>query len=50
MLQAALGSAEQCLIWHAFAQAGVGVGATATVSRRGVITATDSFDLPAQCH
>ncbi len=43
------GSGDECLIWQAFAAYGVGVGAQGVVSHQGVVTVTESFDLPAQC-
>lgn len=49
MLQAVAGSGRECLIWRGFAATGIGVGATGTVSRRGVVTITESFALPASC-
>jgi extracellular elastinolytic metalloproteinase len=48
MLQGAA-AARQCLIWEAFAHFGVGVGASGTVSSRGVVTITESFTKPATC-
>jgi hypothetical protein len=45
-------SARECLVWRAFAEYGVGVGATATetTSRRAVVVTVDeSFDVPAVC-
>ena len=50
MLSAAAGGSPQtCVIWRAFAAAGVGQGASATISRRGVIKATNSFTVPVAC-
>jgi len=50
MLQSASSSAaDACLIWKSFAQFGVGVGAKATVSRRGAVSITESFTLPNSC-
>ena len=40
---------DDCLVWNAFAQYGVGVGASATVSKKGVVTVVESFDLPRGC-
>jgi hypothetical protein len=40
---------DDCLVWNAFAQYGVGVGASATVSKKGVVTVVESFDLPTGC-
>lgn len=48
MLQAAA-PARQCLIWKGYAATGIGVGATGTVSRRGAVTITESFAVPANC-
>jgi hypothetical protein len=49
MLQEAAGSGRECLIWRGFAQQGIGVGARGTASRRGVVTVTESFQLPSNC-
>ena len=51
MLQsvALAGSGRECLIWEAFAQFGVGVGADGAVSRRGKVTIVESFATPATC-
>ena len=53
MLQsaAARGAPAQhsCLIWKGFAQYGIGVGASGTVSKQGVVTITPSTTLPAGC-
>jgi len=38
-----------CLVWEAFAEFGVGVGADGNVDRRGNVTITESFALPAEC-
>jgi extracellular elastinolytic metalloproteinase len=38
---------NDCKVWTAFAQYGVGNGATSTVSGSGVITVTESFAIPA---
>jgi hypothetical protein len=40
---------RECLVWDAFADYGVGVGASSTVSRRGIVTVVESFALPAEC-
>jgi hypothetical protein len=43
---------DDCFVWSAFAQYGVGVGATATVVRKGAtvtVTVAESFDLPRGC-
>lgn len=40
---------RDCLVWDAFADYGVGVGASSTVSRRGIVTVVESFALPAEC-
>ncbi|HYK04895.1 MAG TPA: M36 family metallopeptidase [Thermoanaerobaculia bacterium] len=37
---------RDCLVWTAFAQYGVGVGAKATVSGTGAVTVTESFTIP----
>ena len=39
---------DACLVWQAFGQFGVGVGAKATV-RRTTVTVTESFAVPAAC-
>ena len=49
MLQSAAGTGRECLIWRGFATGGIGVGADGTISRRGVLTITESFTLPASC-
>jgi len=51
MLQSALaaGAGHECLIWRAFAQYGVGVGASGVVNADGTVTATESFSVPAGC-
>ena len=49
MLQSAAGTGRECLIWRGFAATGIGVGAKGTVSRRGTVTITESFTLPANC-
>ena len=48
MLMAA-GSAEDCLIWEAFANFGVGVGASGEVGPQQGIVVTESFDVPEGC-
>ena len=40
---------DKCLVWDAFADFGVGVGAQATLSRRGTWTITESTSLPSGC-
>jgi len=42
------GNRDRCLVWDAFADYGVGVGATAVVRKTGV-TVTESKALPADC-
>ena len=50
MLESAKGSAaDSCLIWQSFAKFGVGVGAKASISRRGAVTIAESFAFPASC-
>jgi extracellular elastinolytic metalloproteinase len=39
---------DDCLVWRGFAKYGVGVGASAVVTRRSV-TITESFAVPAGC-
>jgi hypothetical protein len=41
---------RQCLVWDAFSDFGVGVGAKATIKRTGGITVVESFTLPAGCN
>jgi hypothetical protein len=41
--------ADACQIWRSFATFGVGVGARATVSRRGTVSISESFVLPTTC-
>jgi hypothetical protein len=48
ILQSAAGRGHECLVWEAFAEFGVGVGATATV-RGPNVTVTESFALPSGC-
>jgi extracellular elastinolytic metalloproteinase len=38
-----------CLIWQAFAQYGIGVGASGTADRKGAVTITPSTAVPASC-
>jgi extracellular elastinolytic metalloproteinase len=40
--------AHECLVWEAFAQYGVGVGARGRVRGSSIIV-TESFDVPATC-
>jgi hypothetical protein len=40
---------DECRVWDAFADFGVGVGAEARISRRGTATITASFVRPAGC-
>jgi extracellular elastinolytic metalloproteinase len=40
---------DECKVWDAFADFGVGVGAKATLARRGTWTITESFARPAGC-
>ena len=55
ILAQAAGSGRECLVWEAFAQFGIGVGANAASSGGGGpfggggVTITESFDLPAEC-
>lgn len=49
MLQSVAGTGRECLIWRGFAQTGIGVGVTGTVNRRGQVSVTESFALPASC-
>lgn len=51
MVQSAVaaGAGHECLIWRSFARFGVGVGASGVVNADGTVTATESFDVPAQC-
>ena len=48
ILTAAAGSGDECKIWEAFAQYGVGVGAKATVRGSSVIV-NESFTMPSNC-
>ena len=43
-------SNDECKIWDGFADFGVGVGAKATLSRRGTWTITESTGMPPECH
>ena len=46
-------SARECLVWRAFEEYGVGVGASATeATSRGklVVTVEESFNVPSQCN
>lgn len=53
ILAAAAGSGNECLIWEAFAQFGIGVGASARLKRGGPfgssVVVTESFSVPPQC-
>ena len=40
---------DPCVVWTAFAKFGIGVGADGTVSRRGVVTIIEKFNVPAGC-
>jgi extracellular elastinolytic metalloproteinase len=40
---------QDCEIWHAFAQYGVGQGANGVVNADGTVTITESFAVPAAC-
>ena len=40
--------ARACLVWHAFADLGVGVGSSATVTKRGAVV-NESFAVPPGC-
>jgi hypothetical protein len=43
-------AALKCVIWHAFAEGGVGVGAKGVLARGGrSVTVTESFVLPPEC-
>ena len=51
MLQSALGSGRECLIWRGFAASGIGVGARGVVARSGKsVNITESFTVPASCN
>jgi len=43
------GGQHTCLVWQAFAQFGVGVGASGTVGKKDVVTVHESFVLPSEC-
>jgi extracellular elastinolytic metalloproteinase len=47
---AALSPGRACLVWKGFASIGIGVNSASSVSRRGVVTITESFALPAGCN
>jgi hypothetical protein len=50
ILQSAAGSGHECLVWEAFAQFGIGIGANSIVSAFGTLfSVTESFDVPAEC-
>ena len=53
ILAAAAGTGHECLIWDAFAQFGIGEGASASVKGGGPfggsVTVNESFQLPAAC-
>ncbi|MFL5319810.1 MAG: M36 family metallopeptidase, partial [Myxococcaceae bacterium] len=49
MVSAVKGTAKECLVWRGFAKLGIGVGSSGTVSKRGVVTITQSFATPAGC-
>ncbi len=50
ILQAAAGSGDECLVWEAFADFGIGDGAQARIRGGGNrVTITESFALPASC-
>jgi hypothetical protein len=40
---------HRCLVWQAFAQFGIGVGASGVVSGGSKVTITESFTMPADC-
>jgi extracellular elastinolytic metalloproteinase len=48
MLQSATNTVDECLIWNAFADYGVGVGATHVI-RGKKVNVTESFAVPAEC-
>jgi len=48
LVQATTAHGHQCLVWEAFAQFGVGVGAKGTISG-STVKITESFTLPASC-
>jgi len=43
------GAGRECTVWSAFAQYGVGVGASGTENRDGSLTVVESFTKPANC-
>ena len=43
------GGADNCLVWDAFAQFGVGVGAVGVATGANTVSITESFDKPASC-
>lgn len=54
ILQAAAGTGHECLIWEAFAQFGIGDGASGTISGGGpfgggTVTIVESFAMPSSC-
>lgn len=54
ILTAANGSGNECTIWEAFAQFGIGVGAKGSIKGGGPfgggrISITESFDVPSEC-
>ena len=49
ILQGISNQNDRCRVWDAFVDYGVGVGASAQISRRGVVTVTESFVRPAEC-
>lgn len=49
MLQSTAGTGRECLIWRGFAASGIGQGADGSISRRGVLTITESFTVPTSC-
>ena len=42
-------AARACYIWRGFAAQGIGVGAKGVLGRRGTVSVTESFTLPANC-
>ena len=47
---ASASAAQDCLIWEAFAEFGIGVGAEARIRGGGArVTITESFDVPSSC-
>lgn len=49
MLASADTTAEDCLIWEAFAQFGVGEGADGSLVGKNTVSIHESFDVPATC-